>query len=44
VEVLGKLLTMPFSLGAPALAVDPAWAPLQGHAGFERLVASSKGP
>jgi tetratricopeptide (TPR) repeat protein len=44
VEVLGRLLTMPIDLAAPALALDPAWAPLRGHPGFERLTASSKRP
>jgi tetratricopeptide (TPR) repeat protein len=44
IEVLGRLLAMPFDLAAPALALDPAWAPLRGHPGFERLIASSKRP
>jgi tetratricopeptide (TPR) repeat protein len=44
VELLGRLLIMPTDLAAPALALDPAWAPLRGHAGFERLIASSKRP
>jgi len=42
VEILEKLLTVPFDLAAPALAVDPAWAPLRGHPGFERLIASAR--
>ena len=44
VDVLGKLLAMPIDLAAPALALNPAWAPLRGHPGFERLVASAKRP
>jgi hypothetical protein len=44
VEVIGKLLAMPIDLAAPALTLDPAWAPLRGHAGFERLIASAKRP
>lgn len=44
VEVLGRVLAMPTDLGAAGLALDPAWAPLRGHPGFQRLVASSKGP
>jgi TolB-like protein len=44
VELLRQLLAMPFDLAAPALRIDPAWAPLRGHPGFERLIASSKRP
>jgi serine/threonine protein kinase/Tfp pilus assembly protein PilF len=44
VEVLNRLMTMPFGLAPPALALDPVWAPLRGHPGFEQLVASSKRP
>ena len=43
-EVLGRLLAIPIDLGAAALTLDPAWAPLRGHSGFERLIASSKRP
>jgi eukaryotic-like serine/threonine-protein kinase len=42
VELLTKLLSIPDDLAAPALALDPFWAPLRGHAGFDRLVASVK--
>jgi len=42
VELLGRLLVMPTDLAAPALALDPGWAPLRGHPGFERLAASKR--
>jgi TolB-like protein/Flp pilus assembly protein TadD len=44
VDGLGRLLALPTDLTAAALALDPAWAPLRGHAAFERLVSSSKQP
>jgi hypothetical protein len=44
VEILGRLLAIPIDLGAAALTLDPAWAPLRGHPGFERLIAASKRP
>jgi hypothetical protein len=44
VDLLGRLLAMPMDLTAPALALDPAWAPLRGHAAFVRLVSSSTRP
>jgi serine/threonine-protein kinase len=44
VDLLGRLLAMPTDLATPALALDPAWAPLRGHAAFKRLMSSSKRP
>jgi tetratricopeptide (TPR) repeat protein len=41
VEILTRLMSMPTDLAGPALAIDPAWGPLRGHPGFERVVAGS---
>jgi len=40
VEILSKLLTMPIDLTGPSLVLDPTWASLRGHSGFEGLVAA----
>ena len=37
VEILTRLRSMPTDLAGPAHVTDPAWAPLRGHPGFERL-------
>jgi TolB-like protein/Flp pilus assembly protein TadD len=39
IEIIERLLRLPGELTAPALRVDPRWAPLRNHPRFEQLTA-----
>jgi TolB-like protein/Flp pilus assembly protein TadD len=42
VEQLGVLLSTPSTLSAHWLRLDPIWASLRGHAGFEQLISATE--
>ncbi|NNM05873.1 MAG: hypothetical protein HKO65_12355, partial [Gemmatimonadetes bacterium] len=39
-EVLERILSRPGRLSVQLLRLDPAWAPLRGHPGFQALLES----
>jgi hypothetical protein len=41
IAMLEQLLTVPSEISVTGLRTDPTWAPLRGHAGFERLLEES---
>jgi serine/threonine protein kinase/Tfp pilus assembly protein PilF len=40
IEILERLLSMPFDLSAQQLRIDPVWDPLRDNARFQRLLAT----